>query len=196
VRSTMAADMIARADTAQARKGRRLARSFPGKPGMLVSPGLSELTKANASRRPGRQSVGRRPGPVARVCPGEPVRLKLTKAQVSEIVRKAGHGEITPSVLAALDAPGWSVSATYGLPALIEDRNLSRALLLGLFVLTCFSTDRADLGISDIARMLEMSASTAHRYVATLLSVGLLERDQTRRRYRLVEARCEARRRQ
>ena len=68
----------------------------------------------------------------------------------------------------------------------MEDRRLSRSLLSGLLVLSCFPADGGYLGIAELARMLDMNTSTTHRYVTTLLAVGLLERDSATRRYRLA----------
>jgi len=53
-------------------------------------------------------------------------------------------------------------------------------------VLSCFPTEGGFLGIAELARMLDMNTSTTHRYVTTLLAVGLLERDPATRKYRLV----------
>jgi IclR family pca regulon transcriptional regulator len=66
---------------------------------------------------------------------------------------------------------------------------MSRSLLMGLLVLASFPSDGSDLAVIDVAKRLEMSASTTHRYLTTLLSVGLLEQDPRSRRYRLAPAR-------
>jgi hypothetical protein len=66
------------------------------------------------------------------------------------------------------------------------NRRLSRSLLAGLLVLSCFSPGGPELGIKEISERLELNSSTVHRYVATLLAAGLLERDPDTRRYRLV----------
>lgn len=39
-------------------------------------------------------------------------------------------------------------------------------------------------GLAELARMLVMNTSTTHRYVSTLVAVGLLERDAETRRHR------------
>lgn len=66
------------------------------------------------------------------------------------------------------------------------NRRLSRSLLAGLLVLSCFTPDGPELGIKEISEQLELNSSTVHRYVATLLAAGLLERDPDTRRYRLL----------
>lgn len=121
----------------------------------------------------------------------ERVSIELTNAQVDEVVRTAGDAGAMSVLLSALrETPGTPVLGVSGWarPAQMEDRRLSRSLLSGLLVLFCFSPDGGYLGIGDIARMLDMNTSTAHRYVSTLLSVGLLERDPELRKYRLAGA--------
>jgi Fic family protein len=68
---------------------------------------------------------------------------------------------------------------------LIEDPRMSRSLLLGLLVLSGFPSDRSEIGVIDLAHQLGLGESTTYRYTATLLSVGLLERDPSTRRYKL-----------
>jgi DNA-binding IclR family transcriptional regulator len=42
--------------------------------------------------------------------------------------------------------------------------------------------------VTDLAGRLEMSPSTTHRYLTTLLAVGLIEQDPRTRRYRVPVA--------
>jgi predicted transcriptional regulator len=119
----------------------------------------------------------------------EVVTIELTKAQVDKVVRAAGQGGTMSVLLSALKDPEWTLSLdsnkwTY--PVQMDDRRLSRSLLSGLLVLSCFPVDGGYLGIAELARTLDMNTSTTHRYVTTLLAVGLLERDSTTRRYRLA----------
>ena len=62
---------------------------------------------------------------------------------------------------------------------------LSRSLLRGLSLLTCFGPDGGARGIVELAHDAGMSPSTAHRYVSTLVELGLLERCPKSRKYRL-----------
>jgi hypothetical protein len=119
----------------------------------------------------------------------EKILIELSKAQVDQVVRNAGQGGTMSVLLSALRDPDWTLafdSDDWAYPAQMEDRRLSRSLLSGLLVLSCFSLDGEDLGIAELARMLNMNTSTTHRYVTTLLAVGLLERDSSSRRYRLA----------
>jgi hypothetical protein len=119
---------------------------------------------------------------------GEGVFIELSKAQVDQIVRTASEGGTMSVLLSALRDPEWDLSVDSedcAYPAQMRDRRLSRSLLSGLLVLSCFSSDGSYLGIAELARMLDMHTSTTHRYVATLLAVGLLERDAVTRAYRI-----------
>jgi len=73
-----------------------------------------------------------------------------------------------------------------------EDARLSRSLLRGLSILTCFGPGKEERGIIELASELGMSPSTTHRYVATLVELGLLERSTRSRKYRLAAAPVEA----
>jgi len=119
----------------------------------------------------------------------ETVFLELSQAQVDQVVRSAGQGGTMSVLLSALRDPEWTLaldSEEWAYPAQMEDRRLSRSLLSGLLVLSCFPPDGGYLGIAEIARMLDMNTSTTHRYVTTLLAVGLLEREPAKRKYRLA----------
>jgi len=68
-----------------------------------------------------------------------------------------------------------------------EQRNgrFSSSLKAGLAILSCFTAERPLLGIATLAADLHMSRSTTHRYASTLVALGYLEQDQSRR-YRLA----------
>jgi IclR family transcriptional regulator, pca regulon regulatory protein len=61
----------------------------------------------------------------------------------------------------------------------------SQSLERGLAILSAFSPDRPELGISDLAELLGLTRSTTHRYVATLARLGYLDQDEATRKYRL-----------
>ena len=61
----------------------------------------------------------------------------------------------------------------------------SQSLERGLAILSSFSPQRPLLGISELARAVALSRSTAHRYVATLAELRYLEQDAVTRKYRL-----------
>lgn len=71
-------------------------------------------------------------------------------------------------------------------PQQLRDSKLSRSLLSGLLLLASFPADGGFLGNAEIARTLAMNNSTVHRYLQTLVAVGLVQRDPRTRRYRLA----------
>jgi hypothetical protein len=111
------------------------------------------------------------------------VMIELSPTQVDRVVRGAAESGNMSVLLSGLKDVREVLSQE---PRQMDDSRLSRSLLAGLLMLACFPTDGAFLGNAEIARMLDMNPSTAHRYVSTLVAVGLLERDPATRRYRLV----------
>jgi DNA-binding transcriptional ArsR family regulator len=110
------------------------------------------------------------------------ISIGLTRAQVDQVVREASEEVGVSSLLRGMNDRG-ALASKYR--ALSESPRLSRSLLLGLLVLACFPTDGDSLAVSDIAERLGMSPSTTHRYMTTLLAVGLLEQEPRTRRYRV-----------
>jgi predicted transcriptional regulator len=141
------------------------------------------------------------------------ITIVLSPAQIDQVVRAAspglaaGFSSLISSVLN--HAPGSEGSASNGKAAAAKPRGtsepaaetpdkegpayfptyndpkLSRSLLRGLSVLTCFVARGEERGIIELAAQLDMSPSTTHRYVTTLVELGLLERCPKTRKYRL-----------
>jgi hypothetical protein len=112
----------------------------------------------------------------------ESVGIALTDAQIDRVVRQAsGAGNISV-LLSGLQGARGTIQDN---ERLLEDPRMSRSLLLGLIVLSGFPADGNEIGVIDLARKIGLGDSTTFRYVATLLSVGLIERDPNTRRYRL-----------
>ena len=119
----------------------------------------------------------------------EMVSITLSRNQIDHVVRATLGEGAAPSRASLVGRDGISTAAArQALSAryrgLQDNRRLSRSLLAGLLVLSCFSDDERDLGIKDISEELELNTSTVHRYVVTLVAAGLLERDPETRRYR------------
>jgi hypothetical protein len=126
-----------------------------------------------------------------------PISITLSPSQVDHVLRASSQSNapgIAGVIFGALrrqaaspDARPGGAAATRGGRA--DDGNrLSRSLLRGLSLLTCFESADEERGIVDLSREAGMSASTAHRYALTLLELGLLERSPNSRRYRLPAA--------
>ncbi len=108
------------------------------------------------------------------------VSLGLTAEQVASVVAAATAADSdSANLLPGLAAPGQLTTS-----ALLDDRTVSRSLLLGLVVLISFPANGTVRGIKEVARELDLPMSTTHRYAHTLHAVGLLERDPSTRRYR------------
>ena len=125
--------------------------------------------------------------------PDRGVSITLTPAQVEQVVRAATRSGAPGISILISGAVGRRAGAGGGgphgrariAPDAYADRRLSRSLLRGLSLLTCFASADEEHGIVELSREAGMSASTAHRYALTLIELGLLERSPDSRRYRL-----------
>lgn len=158
--------------------------------------GASALMSAEDARSPGNEGAGggfteevgvagapRRAAQKRTGAESEAITIELSAAQVDRVVRDAADGGNMSVLLSGLKDVRTVLAQE---PRQLEDSRLSRSLLAGLLMLASFPTDGSYLGNAEIARMLDMNPSTTHRYVSTLVAVGLLERDPSTRRYRLV----------
>jgi len=73
--------------------------------------------------------------------------------------------------------------AAIGTPT--RDGGFSQSLERGLAVLSAFTSTRPLVGVSELAREVGLSRSSAHRYISTLAALGYLEQDRSTRKYRL-----------
>lgn len=127
------------------------------------------------------------------------IAIALSQAQIEQVIRSAGlarNGTMSSLLIAALDngyehngdGPRGLLhdAAQLALSGALNDPQLSQSLLRGLAILSCFGPERPWRAIIDLAKELEMSPSTTHRYVKTLRVIGLLEQNPTTREYRPV----------
>jgi hypothetical protein len=128
------------------------------------------------SARPSADRYAPRPGAVS---------IELSQAQLDQVVRDVSAPGTFSLALAGL----FNVRETLGrAEPLLEDSRLSRSLMLGVLLLAAFPSDGGYIGNSDLAHALDLSASTTHRYVTTLVALGLVERDPATRKYRITHA--------
>jgi hypothetical protein len=107
-----------------------------------------------------------------------PLFLELSDAQVASVIRQtAGTGRLSLALDGLAERPRLDEG-----PFL--NRKLSRSLLYGLALYAAFPRDGTYLGVAQLARHLGLKTSTTYRYIQTLLTVGLVERDPTSRQYR------------
>jgi len=111
------------------------------------------------------------------------VSIVLTHAQVDRVMREAGAPNGVSALARGVSGDLSSLAAKFR--TLADSPRMSRSLLLGLLVLASFPADGSSLAVSDLAGRLGMSPSTTHRYMSTLLAVGLLEQEPRTRRYRI-----------
>ena len=107
------------------------------------------------------------------------VSIELSKAQINRVIRESAQdaaGMADVRMLDQLDVDAFNTR--------LDDVRFSRSLLRGLMVLAAFPADGSDRAVTDVAKQLGMGISTTHRYAATFVEVGLLERDPVSRRYR------------
>lgn len=113
--------------------------------------------------------------------PADPrVSITLSPRQVEQIVRAVEPDRAPGFTTLIMDL----LNRVENTPA-YADRRLSRALMRGLAVLACFGPEHETLGLMEIAEHLGLNGSTIHRYVMTLVAVGLLEQSPETRKYSL-----------
>jgi hypothetical protein len=105
--------------------------------------------------------------------------IELSRSQIDQIIRKASQSGGGASLFTGLYE-----SSTLDISVVARNNpRLSGSLLTGLAVLGLFPRDGSELTNAHIARALNIGVSTAHRYLATLLAAGLVQRDPNTRRY-------------
>ena len=116
--------------------------------------------------------------------------IQLTEDQVERVIHRKANGPAQEphEDSQATGSKRTGHSTQWLFRTLMEDRSLSHSLLIGLQVLTCFPLDGTERGVAEVAKQLEMNNSTVHRYMSTLMRIGLLEQDIYTRLYRLANA--------
>jgi hypothetical protein len=117
---------------------------------------------------------------------GKGLIIELSAEQVRAIVERAGRDI---NVGGRLDLTRLVPSLRRGLAEQTRGK-ISYALVRGLLVLAAFPADGAPRRLSEIATELDMKTSTVHRYLATLVVIGLLEQDEETRRYYRPRSSC------
>jgi len=119
----------------------------------------------------------------AKARPAEPlVLIALNQMQVNHVVKAAAGVENISHRLANVDK---SFFLDRKRPQL-KDRTLSMSLLTGLLIYDAFPTNGNTLGVNELAAAIKASPSTTHRYLTTLVAVGLLQQNADTRRYQLA----------
>lgn len=135
----------------------------------------------------GRREGGEREGPrsphVAAKLDG--ITLTLAPAQVTRVLREAiGDTGSQRLLLEGLDDLGQNVAAALA-NAELTDQRVSFSALKVLSIFSMFAPPGTIRSVKEVAHAHRMSASTAHRYVRTLVEVGLIEQVPRGRKYRI-----------
>ena len=109
------------------------------------------------------------------------VLIALTDGQVAQVLREVSGRPHQASLLAEVSQLDGVSSVV--LP-LLEDPAYSRSVLRALLVINALPLDGNERELTDVARELGVSGSTTHRYLHTLMAVGLIEQNPRSRRYR------------
>lgn len=112
------------------------------------------------------------------------VNVKLSPAQVVQVCADAGRLVGSDPLLDQFANEGGAAEHKL----LIETDDLpitamSRSFIRGLEVLSLLPRDGSGVGVIRIAEKLGITRSTAHRYLTTLVAVGLARRDERTRVY-------------
>jgi predicted AAA+ superfamily ATPase len=109
------------------------------------------------------------------------ITIKLTPSQVDRVIRDAtGTGNMSLLLSGAL---GIKETLAHD-PKLLRNSKISTSLLRGLQVFSSLPSDESYIGVSELARELNESPSTTHRYLSTLQVLGLVEQHPRTRKYR------------
>jgi predicted polyphosphate/ATP-dependent NAD kinase len=111
--------------------------------------------------------------------------IALTKAQTREILGSAaGVGDFSEVISLIAQDPE---SVAQSVAREWENERMSRSVLQGFRILSYFVRERRELKVIEVTKALQMSQSTAHRYLITLIAVGVLEQNPRARTYRLSQ---------
>jgi hypothetical protein len=116
---------------------------------------------------------------VTNTTPSTPVVIELNAAQVAQVASAANSAGVSAFV-ADIDPDRLRAAVR----PLLDDPLYSDSFLKGLLVLAAFPADGRRLTLSEVDAQFEWSLSTTHRYVRTLVAVGMVEQDPGSRRYR------------
>ena len=115
------------------------------------------------------------------VSDGCDVSVRLSAAQVAEVVRQASDGAGGVAAMLAGLSNVRELKAAMG--SLLGDATYSQSTLRAVLTLAAFPIDGSERALKDVARELGLSPPITHRYVITWEALGPLERDPRSRRY-------------
>jgi Fic family protein len=108
------------------------------------------------------------------------VTIELTEPQLAAVLSQTKADHSVAALISGLDI---RLTAGEAFARMGSQKSSSRSLVRGLLVLSAFSAGEPRR-MTEVAAELKMTASTLHRYLNTLVSLGLIERDRSSRLYR------------
>jgi Fic family protein len=108
----------------------------------------------------------------------------LTLSQVERVVRAASGEASLSARLVAM--PGTRALRGRNADRLMHDARISRSLVVGMTIFAELPSDGTYSSMTTIALSTGLSRSTVHRYLATLVAIGLAERNPRTREYRIA----------
>jgi uncharacterized membrane protein len=115
--------------------------------------------------------------------------VQLTESQVQEIIRAAGVSQGLRPLLEHLERLREGGGEDPQSPErALANPNLSQSFLLGLLVLCYLPSDGSYVANAELSEIVGVPTSTMHRYLSTLVAVGIVERHPSSRKYRLLRA--------
>lgn len=109
------------------------------------------------------------------------VSIDLTPGQLDKVIRGTTEAGSISVLLAGLTDIRETLSRE---PGLLNNPRASKSLLIGLLTLASLPSDGSYIKVVSLAESLNSSPSTTHRYLTSLVSVGLAEQDPKTRQYR------------
>jgi hypothetical protein len=112
-----------------------------------------------------------------------PIAIELTPNQIDRVILGAtGAGNMSVLLSGQIDMKEMIARRS----ELLGDPSISRSLLRALLILAAMHEDENYIGVVELSNKLEMSPSTTHRYLSTFVLVGIVERNESSRKYRLA----------
>jgi hypothetical protein len=111
--------------------------------------------------------------------------LELSPAQVALV---CGHAAWCGNMQALLNEPAAhreALAAAYR-EIVGMQQTITASLVAGLFIFAVLPSDGSTIANAEVAHVLGMKRSSCHRYLRTLVAVGLVEQPPGSRKYRLA----------
>jgi hypothetical protein len=114
------------------------------------------------------------------------VTIELTQSQIRSVFVDGGASGTGDDLVSRLGGDVATLRDLIESAGSERSPKLSHSLLYGLYVLASLPDDGGPIGIHELAKRVDGSPSTVHRYLQSLLLAGLAQRDESTRAYSLT----------